>query len=441
MCRPDFAMKHSVVMLVLFACTAWVQGCRSSDAPPLPSPPAAATPTADDGSSPWWDASLDEIRGTGTAVVVARDAATFLTWFDRHFAPLSTAFVDLRPFGADTETAHAWMTEVGIDVSGPVVISWSSMERYEEWMTIRAPVLSTVADPVARAESVFSAIGLDPVRVSGSPVGVVDDAGSASVLIADGHATLTITSETLTPLQPGLAPADDATVETIRAAMAAGARATDDIVGYGVVVELGQDGVHFDLQPSPSYREPGERFPVVVGVDLDDGLTMRTHVHVPEDAVARFGEGFSTAYVRRSMTTEATMNLRQLSDASARLAYSGPGGRGDVATARFPPSAPLTPRSDVLRAACDEGRQMPPWSAASATHPTWEALSFSVRDEHRYAYQYDSSGVGPGATFTASAFGDLDCDGTLSTFVRFGRVEYDGRVTPSDGMYIQNELE
>ena len=65
---------------------------------------------------------------------------------------------------------------------------------------------------------------------------------------------------------------------------------------------------------------------------------------------------------------------------------------------------------------------------------------FSLSDLRSVIYQYDSSGRGVGSRFTATAFGDLDCDGTYSTFCRFGVVEEDG-VRGSAGIYIANELE
>jgi hypothetical protein len=49
---------------------------------------------------------------------------------------------------------------------------------------------------------------------------------------------------------------------------------------------------------------------------------------------------------------------------------------------------------------------------------TWSALSFQINDEHYFVYSFDSSGTLTAANFTATANGDLDCDGTFSTFQR-----------------------
>jgi hypothetical protein len=74
------------------------------------------------------------------------------------------------------------------------------------------------------------------------------------------------------------------------------------------------------------------------------------------------------------------------------------------------------------------------------SNPTWSELDFGLRDPHWYSYQFDSSGIAASAQFTASAFGDLDCDGVHSTFVRFGRIE-NAEVELSAGMYVSNGRE
>ena len=53
-------------------------------------------------------------------------------------------------------------------------------------------------------------------------------------------------------------------------------------------------------------------------------------------------------------------------------------------------------------------------------HTTWVALKFAMTDQHYYRYQYESSGTTDIASYTASAFGDLDCDTTQSTFKLYG---------------------
>lgn len=129
---------------------------------------------------------------------------------------------------------------------------------------------------------------------------------------------------------------------------------------------------------------------------------------------------------------ESTTSLRLISDQSSEL-FRLDGG--------FPSSTPMYPTVEMHVARCNAGYDMFPGDAPVwRTDATWAGLSFAMSDSHRYSYQYDSSRTGDGATFTASAFGDLDCDGRFSTFVRFGAV-VDGEVRPSNGFYIQNEWE
>lgn len=57
------------------------------------------------------------------------------------------------------------------------------------------------------------------------------------------------------------------------------------------------------------------------------------------------------------------------------------------------------------------------WSTA-----TWSALKFQITDSHYCVYSFDSNGrTGSDAQFTANAHCDLDCDGTWSTFQRYGK--------------------
>ncbi len=102
----------------------------------------------------------------------------------------------------------------------------------------------------------------------------------------------------------------------------------------------------------------------------------------------------------------------------------------------FPPSAPLTP-AEVPRG---EPTEDPPnaWE-----HLTWKSLAFSFDAPHLFAFKFDSaldanSGV---MRYVATAHGDLDGDGVLSTFeVRGERIPGQAaRVIP--GMFVDREVE
>jgi hypothetical protein len=117
---------------------------------------------------------------------------------------------------------------------------------------------------------------------------------------------------------------------------------------------------------------------------------------------------------------------------SNAIAYS----EGRPQALSFPPSAPLTP-AEVPRgvAATD-----PPetWE-----HLTWRSLGFSFEAPHRFAFQFDSA-FDPqtdAMRFVATAHGDLDGDGVVSTFeVRGERLPGQAaRALP--GMFVDREVE
>lgn len=104
--------------------------------------------------------------------------------------------------------------------------------------------------------------------------------------------------------------------------------------------------------------------------------------------------------------------------------------------AAFPPSVELTP-AEVPRGV----RVLDP--QGTWDHLTWRALGFRVEIEHAFAFSFDSShemssGV---SRFAATAHGDLDGDGTWSTFqIQGERIQgQPARVLP--GLLVTRELE
>ncbi|MRG91792.1 hypothetical protein [Polyangium spumosum] len=102
----------------------------------------------------------------------------------------------------------------------------------------------------------------------------------------------------------------------------------------------------------------------------------------------------------------------------------------------FPPAAPLTP-AEVPR-----GTRVtdPPeiWE-----HLTWRSLDFRIEEPHAFSFRFESEldPVTRVMRFVATAHGDLDGDGKLSTFqVRGERVPgQPARVLP--GMFVDREVE
>ena len=141
-------------------------------------------------------------------------------------------------------------------------------------------------------------------------------------------------------------------------------------------------------------------------------------------------------YIKRSKTTEATMNVRKLFDSSVSYYDSEHAtNTGDIIAPQFPTSQGVTPS---LTSISNEKRDT---SQTEWTAETWVSLNFSVSDPHYYAYQYDSQGTRVGSTFTATSFGDLDYDTSYATFVRVGSVLPGNEIRGGAGLYQQNELE
>ncbi len=78
----------------------------------------------------------------------------------------------------------------------------------------------------------------------------------------------------------------------------------------------------------------------------------------------------------------------------------------------------------------------------------WQCLKFSMTLPVYYRYQYTKGSgylvpsTAPGLNgFEASAQGDLDANGTLSTFARTGIVRPDETIVLSTTVYVENEME
>ena len=136
--------------------------------------------------------------------------------------------------------------------------------------------------------------------------------------------------------------------------------------------------------------------------------------------------GAFTKYMNRAKTTEAIDQLDKIYKSAANY-YTAPRvarGTGVKLPCQFPRTQALTP--DVRNKACCGGKldrdgdnrcdvDTTQWVSA-----TWSALNFQMNDQHYFGYSFTSSGTLANAKFTASAHADLDCNGVLSTFERYG---------------------
>lgn len=111
---------------------------------------------------------------------------------------------------------------------------------------------------------------------------------------------------------------------------------------------------------------------------------------------------------------------------------------GRACDVAFPKPAPLTPES------VPRGKPTvdPPetWET-----PTWRALHFRAAPQgvaHSFAFAFDSTASATESSFVGHAHGDLDGDGTTSTFEVRGICEgSDGRARALPGMYVESEVE
>lgn len=136
--------------------------------------------------------------------------------------------------------------------------------------------------------------------------------------------------------------------------------------------------------------------------------------------------------MRRHQATQAVHELgRILRAASAYYVKPRVTADGARMACQFPPGAirtTLAPSCCDARVNdgdgnCDPGRIE--WNRG-----LWNAMRFEVREPQPFVYEYEGGGTFGAARMTATAYGDLDCDGIRSTF-RF-RLKGDARARPDD---------
>ncbi len=147
-------------------------------------------------------------------------------------------------------------------------------------------------------------------------------------------------------------------------------------------------------------------------------------------------------YIRRSKTVEATMNIRKIFDSSVAY-YEGEHSNtaNAILSKQFPASVGPSPGAAGSQCGKNADKWVPNPTNFQDTNGVWASLNFSVDDPFYYAYQYVSSGVDTAATFNAYAFGDLDCDTILSTFMRGGSVMSDRSISGGSGLFSKNDIE
>ncbi len=133
-------------------------------------------------------------------------------------------------------------------------------------------------------------------------------------------------------------------------------------------------------------------------------------------------------YIRKSKTVEATEALDKIK-IGARQYYVADHWltNGTLAPKAFPVVTAGTTPSGAPTACCTSGGKCS--SATSVWDDNgWGPMHFALTEPHYYGYSFATTGTSNAALYTATAQGDLDCDGTYSTWEIRGSIDDEGSV-------------
>ena len=145
-------------------------------------------------------------------------------------------------------------------------------------------------------------------------------------------------------------------------------------------------------------------------------------------------------YIRRSKTAEATSNVNNLFKAAASY-YTKEWASDRTITATQNHHCIIGNATDGLT----PGEQKQTFDYYG--EPNFNAIGFNLADPHFYSYRVASAGVdcnyarNSTALYTFRAVGDLDADGTTSTFELAAGSDANNDLYHATGFYIQNETE
>ena len=150
-------------------------------------------------------------------------------------------------------------------------------------------------------------------------------------------------------------------------------------------------------------------------------------------------------YVKRSKTSETGSNLKSLFQGAAAYYEAENWGLTMVTAGGSAAGAThcLVPTANQSTTPSDK-KQVIDWSTQPAS---FQALNFAPADPIYYDYNIvtDNAGCGNSASdmnvYSFTAFGDLDADGTLSTFTLLAGTNPDNALYRAPGIYSNNPLE
>ncbi len=115
-------------------------------------------------------------------------------------------------------------------------------------------------------------------------------------------------------------------------------------------------------------------------------------------------------YIKKSKAAEAELTLHQI--AQGVLMYH-------MEKGRLPEGSPITPAQGSC---CTSGGETCAAQPALWQAQPWQDIGFSIEGEHHYVYELVVNKKAGQESFTATAYGDLDCDKDYSTFTISGSV-------------------
>ena len=165
-------------------------------------------------------------------------------------------------------------------------------------------------------------------------------------------------------------------------------------------------------------------------------------------------------YMRKAKTAEAVDMLDKIYKGAVDY-FTTPRVEPDSAGQTFAPcqfpnthtaAYPLGDSCCALGAAGGGNDSRCPANPGNWDDSVWSALKFEMTDAHYFQYKFHANGTNSTAQFTAHAQADLDCDGNLSTFQRYGKGETvtmgggtaiggECRVSQGAALYTYNETE
>lgn len=142
-------------------------------------------------------------------------------------------------------------------------------------------------------------------------------------------------------------------------------------------------------------------------------------------------------YLRKSKTVEATEGLDKVkSGAKSYFQADHYSSTGTLLNKQFPSNESVTPQANCCTGT---GSKCQPATAKWNTSG-WRALQFQMTEDHYFVWQWAATGTAKSSVFTASAYGDLDCDSTLSTYQIIGSVDAEYGIR-TKGPIVNNEIE